>query len=156
MKHPHSFFAVSAIIIELLFGPVARADFYVSPSGSDAGAGAISSPFATLEKARDAVRAAKPSGSGSAGAVTVWLRGGVFMRTNALALSARDSGSERAPVIWRGDREERVRLLGGLVLNGFEPVKDPTILSRLGEAARDHVLQIDLRAQGTTNVGDMR
>src|SRR5438270_12310960 len=98
--HSHSFFAVSAIVLGLLFGPDALADFYVSPSGSDAGAGTISSPFATLEKARDAIRAAKPSGSEPGRAVTVWLRGGDFVRTNTLTLSALDSGSERAPVVW--------------------------------------------------------
>src|SRR5882672_9733476 len=117
MKHHHSFFAVRVIVLGLLFALDARADFYVSPSGSDAGAGTIASPFATLEKARDAVRAAKQSGTAPGGAVTVWLRGGDFVRTNALALSALDSGSERAPVVWRAYRDERARLLGGRILN---------------------------------------
>ena len=156
MKPHHSFFAVSVIVLQLLFGPAVLADFYVSPGGSDAGAGTISSPFATLEKARDAVREAKHAGSASGETVTVWLRGGDFVRTNELELTAPDSGSERAPIVWRSYREERVRLLGGRVLNGFQPVKDPAILSRLDEAARGHVLQLDLRAKGITNFGEMR
>src|SRR5438445_13872614 len=148
MKHQHSFYRV--LIIGLLFDASARADFYVSPRGSDAGAGTIASPFATLEKARDAVRAAKQSGAATGGTVTVWLRGGDFVRTNALALSAVDSGSEAAPVIWRAYGDERVRLIGGRVLHGFQPVKDPAVLSRLDEAARGHVLQLDLGAEPLT------
>src|SRR6266480_1891110 len=107
MKHHRSFCAAHAILVGMLFGPAALADFYVSPGGSDAGAGTLASPFASLEKARDAVRAAKQSSPTRGGAVTVWLRGGDFVRTNALALSALDSGSEGAPVVWRAYGDER-------------------------------------------------
>lgn len=157
MKHRHSFWAACAIVFGcgLLFGPAARADFYVSTGGSDAGAGTIASPFGTLERARDAVRAAKQAGSDRGGAMTVWLRGGDFVRTNALALSAADSGTESAPIVWRAYGDERVRLLGGRILNGFQAVKDSAVLSRLDEAARNHVLQLDLRAQGISNFGEM-
>src|SRR2546430_814338 len=124
MKHQHSSFAPRLLLFGLLCGASARADFYLSPGGSDAGAGTIASPFATLEKARDAVRAAKQSGPATGGTITVWLRGGDFVRTNALLLSAVDSGSEAAPVIWRAYGDERVRLLGVHVLNGVQPVQD--------------------------------
>src|SRR5947207_11176823 len=120
MKQRHSFFVPCVLLFGLLFGASARADFYVAPGGSDTGAGTIASPFATLEKARDAVRGAKQSGAATGGSVTVWLRGGDFVRTNALALSAVDSGSEGAPIVWRAYGDERVRLLGGRVLNDFQ------------------------------------
>ncbi|MCI0536242.1 MAG: right-handed parallel beta-helix repeat-containing protein [Verrucomicrobiales bacterium] len=155
MKHHHSVWVAGAILVGLLFGSCALADFYVSPSGSDAGAGTIARPFASLEKARDAVRAAKQSSPTRGGAVTVWLRGGDFVRTNALALSALDSGSEAAPVVWRAYGNERVRLLGGRILDGFQPVTNPAVLSRLDEAARNHVLELDLRARGISNFGEM-
>src|SRR5262245_29188899 len=156
MKQHLWFCAARAVLFGLLFCPLAHADFYVSPSGSDAGAGTMASPFATLEKARDAVRAAKQSGPATGGAVTVWLRAGDFVRTNALVLTAADSGTESAPVVWRAYGEERVRLLGGRMLNDFQPVKDPAVLSRLEEGARGHVLQLDLRGRGITNFGEMR
>ena len=35
------------------------ADFYVAPLGDDAGPGSLARPFATLERARDAVRGAR-------------------------------------------------------------------------------------------------
>ncbi len=75
----------------------ARADFHVSPEGSDANPGTKGKPFATLERARDAVRARKPSD----GKVTVWLRGGDYLRTTTLELSAADSGTDDTPVVWR-------------------------------------------------------
>ena len=155
-KSYQTFVAACAMVLGLLSAPGARADFYVSPGGNDSGSGTIASPFATLEKARDAVRAAKQSGANSAGAITVWLRAGDFLRTNALALSSADSGSEGAPVVWRAYGDERVRLLGGRVLSGFEPVNDSAVLSRLDETSRSHVQQLNLRAQGITSFGELR
>src|ERR1051325_10157483 len=99
MKSRCSLFVARALLATLMFGRAAAADFYVSPGGSDGGAGTIERPFATLEKAREAVRAAKQSNP--AAGITVWLRGGDFLRTNALALSAADSGTEGAPSVWR-------------------------------------------------------
>lgn len=157
MKTPPSLFPSS--VLTLFFGMIlcasAPADFYIAPGGSDAGPGTIGSPFATLERARDALRATKQSGPAAREPVTIWLRGGDFLRTNSLSLSAADSGSEGAPVLWRAFGDEPVRLLGGRILNGFQPVRDPALLSRLDEAARAHVLQLDLRAQGITNFGQM-
>ncbi len=46
----------------LLTGTTAWAvDFHVAPGGRDAGTGAADAPFATLVRARDAVRALKKS-----------------------------------------------------------------------------------------------
>ena len=151
MNHRRSTLAVRAFLFALLFAPCALADFYVSPNGSDAGDGSIEKPFASLEKARDAVRALNPSSRTSTTPLTIWLRAGDYVRTNALALSAADSGSQNAPVLWRAYRDERPRLIGARVLRGFQPVKDDALLSRLDPAARNHILQLDLRAQGLTN-----
>jgi hypothetical protein len=157
MKLPHRFRAARAIlyVFAAVTGSSVFADFYVATNGSDAGAGTIASPFATLEKARDAVRAANRSGLIAGGAITVWLRGGDYVRTNALVLSAVDSGTEGARVIWRGYGDEHVRLLGGRILTGFQPVKDLAVLSRLDESTRSHVVQLELRTLGITNFGEM-
>ena len=47
------------------------ADFYVAPDGSDANPGTSAKPFASLERARDAVRALKQAGPLTA-PVNVW------------------------------------------------------------------------------------
>ena len=133
-----------------------RADFYVAPTGSDANAGTKGSPFATLERAREAVRSLRQTGQLLQDGLTVWLREGDFVRTNALELTDADSGTDKAPILWQAYGDERVRLVGGRVLTGFQPVTDAAVLARLDPAARDHVLQLNLRARGITDFGEMK
>ncbi len=144
--------AVAALVTTLT---AARADFHVAPTGNDANAGSKAKPFATLEAARDAARR-EISRTTKRKPFTIWLHGGDYVRTNALELAAQDSGTPNAPIVWRAYKDERVRLLGGRTLTGFQPVSDPTVLSRLGESARGHVVQINLRALGITDYGEMK
>ena len=140
----------------LLICFAARADLFVSSTASDANPGSKAKPFATLEHARDIVRELKRAGKVPNRGLTVWLRGGDFLRTNALELTAADSGSPNGPIVWRAYGNERVRLLGGRRLAEFQPVSDAAVVSRLDEAARGRVLQIDLRALGITDYGEMK
>ena len=66
--------------------------FYVAPDGSDSGDGSLTSPFATLSAARDAVR--KVSGSAS-GDITVYLRGGDYRLTEPVVFDTRDYRAPR-------------------------------------------------------------
>jgi len=148
-------FRVAFVLLSLLHGHFARADFYVSTTGSDDNSGSKASPFSTLERARDAVRQLKMSGALPKRGLTVWLRQGDYVRSRALEFTAADSGTTGAPMVWRAYGDERVRLLGGRVLTGFQPVTNTSILERLDPAARSHVVQLDLRAIGLTNFGQM-
>jgi hypothetical protein len=139
----------------LLALPGRAVEFYVSTTGSDTNAGSQSQPFATLERARDEARRLKQDGTLPKGGLTIWLQGGDYLRTNALQLSAADSGTPDAPIAWRASQGEPVRLLGGRKLAGFEPVTDPAILERLPENARGHVRQANLRALGISDFGKM-
>ena len=132
------------------------ADLHVAPTGSASNVGTEAAPFRSLEAARDAVRRLKSPGGLPDGTITIWLRGGNYVRTNALELTAADSGTSQTPIVWRAWREEAPRLLGGRTLTGFGPVADPAVLSRLDEPARGHVLQCDLRAQGISDFGEMK
>ena len=134
----------------------ASADFYVAPAGADANPGSAAKPFATLERAREAVRDRKRDGAPASGGVTVWLRGGDYLRTNALELTASDAGTASAPVVWRAYGAERVRLLGGRTLRGFQPVTETAVLSRLDPAAHGQVFELDLRALGISDFGEMK
>ena len=151
-----TFSSVTAGLLLLLFSVAARADLFVSITGSDLNPGTKGRPFATIERARDELRAMKRAESVPKGGLTVWLRGGDYVRTNAFELTAADSGSLDGTMIWRAYRDERVRLLGGRTLTGFQPVTDAAVLARLDESARGHVLQIKLRALGITNYGEMK
>jgi len=141
----------------LVVGSVAvHADVFVSPNGSDDNPGTRDKPFATLERARDAVREMRRSGALPKDGVTVWLRGGDHARTTVLELTAEDSGTAEAPIVWRGYGGERARVIGGRVISGFQPVEDDSVRARLAPQARNHVLVADLRAQGIQDYGEPR
>ncbi|MBI3414014.1 MAG: right-handed parallel beta-helix repeat-containing protein [Verrucomicrobia bacterium] len=145
-----------ALLALLGFTISARGDFFVAPNGTDANPGSKAKPFASLERARDAVRELKRENKMPKRGLTIWLRGGDYVRTNALELLTEDSGTAQAPIVWRAYRSERVRLLGGRKLTGFEPVTNAAVLARLDEKARGRVFQLDLRALGITDFGEMK
>lgn len=128
--------------------------FYVAVNGSDEQPGSVDAPFATLERARNAIRELKQTGPLPEGGVTVYLRAGAYPLKTGFKLSGQDSGSEQAPVTYRSYPGETARLLGGRAfsLADFSAVTDPAILSRLPEAARGKVIQIDLKAAGITHI----
>jgi len=144
------------VLALLLAESGAAAEFWVSPNGNDTNAGTRAKPFTSLERARDAVRTRSAAQSDLRERITIWLRGGEYVRTNCLELTAADSGTPKAPVVWRAYKDEPVRLLGGRTLTGFTHVTDAAVLARLDEKARGHVLQLNLRALGITDFGEMK
>lgn len=129
----------------------ADVELYVSPDGNDEWSGGFADPnaqntdgpFATLEKARETVRNLSESGD-----VTVYLREGVYSRSETLVLSSEDSGNGTSRVTWCSYPGETAHIVGGVFINNFEEISDEAILNRLYENARDHVLQADLKALG--------
>ena len=146
-------FLMVVLIMMTISSYASTVELFVAPAGSDANPGTRARPYATLERARDAIRARKAAGALPAGGVTVWLRGGCYLRTGSFTLNEQDSGTAEAPISYRAYHEESVRLLGGKPLTDWTPVTDPAVLGRLPEIARGHVLQTDLHAHGITNVG---
>ncbi len=138
-------------------------NLYVSPNGNDSWSGRLASPnrtrtdgpFATLERARDAIRALKKQGGLPDGGVTVWLRGGTYTQLTPFELTAEDSGTPQSPITYSAYRNEQVRLVGGKRVTGWQRVNDDAVLRRLPPAARGKVLVADLQAQGITDFGQM-
>jgi len=124
----------------MLSSPLWSAEFHVSPQGDDANDGSSAKPFATLTRARDAMRAAKKNGGD-----TIWIHGGNFALPQTLELIAADSG-----VIYRRAAGETVRLSGGRAVAAadFKPVTDAATLARIAETARGKVVELDLAALG--------
>jgi tetratricopeptide (TPR) repeat protein len=137
--------------IERLLRP--EPTFFVSPSGDDANSGTHDSPFRTLERARDALRALKAAGPLPVGGVAVVLAGGVYRRDRSFRLGAEDSGTAEAPILYCSASGERAVLRGGRAVTGFEPLSASRGLERIPESARAHVLQADLRAAGVADLG---
>jgi hypothetical protein len=126
------------------------ADLYVATTGTDANPGTEAKPFATLERARNAIRTLKKK-EGS----TVFVRTGAYQIAASFVLGPEDSGTANAPVVWQAAPRQEVRLFGGRTLpaKSFGPVTDKTVLNRLDLAARQKVLQADLRALGIKELG---
>ena len=92
-------------------------ELHVAPDGNDANPGTQSAPFATLERARDAVRAVN---EGMTGDVVVVLRGGLYRLEEPVAFDSRDGGQHGHRVIYRAAEGETPVLCGGMELTGWE------------------------------------
>lgn len=128
---------------------------YVSATGHDANPGTAQAPFASLARARDAVRALRAQGPLAAGGVEVEVGPGSYEQSLPLELNAQDSGSATAPVVFRAAPGAEVRLTGGRTVpsTAFQPVRDEQVLARLDPAARERVVVADLRGLGITELG---
>ena len=121
--------------------------FYVAPAGDDAWSGRRAEPnaarsdgpFATLPRARDEIRRLKQAGPLPAGGVTVYLAGGLYPLASTLEMTAADSGTADAPVVYRAAAGQRPVILGGRTITGFKPYKG-------------QILQADLAGQGFQGV----
>ena len=119
--------------------------FYISLSGSDDNPGTNEKPFATLERARNAIREIKKAGSLPDGGITVYIRGGIYTISKTFKLTAEDSGTISAPILWRANPNEDVRFFGGKVITGFEPIKDPAVIKRKTKLAMIRFLKLTLK-----------
>lgn len=90
-------------------------DIYVSPTGSDDALGTMERPLRTIEQARDMARAY--SGKEE---VMVYLREGVYSIGKTIEFDARDSGSEKHPVIYKAFTDEQPIISGGKKLTGWQ------------------------------------
>jgi len=129
------------------------AELYVAPDGNDANPGTPEKPFATVTRARDAIRALKQQTGLPDKGVTVWLRAGTYSLKQTLSLTPEDSGAPGAPVTYRAVEGQDVWLSGGSVIPAplFEPVTDEATLALLPHEARGHVLRADLAAAGVAD-----
>ncbi|MCU0492223.1 MAG: right-handed parallel beta-helix repeat-containing protein [Chloroflexaceae bacterium] len=138
--------------------PTNRLSFYVAPNGNDSWSGRLAGanwlgsdgPFASLEKARDAIRAQQASGGLPPGGAVVYMRGGVYQQLQPVVLEAQDSGQPERPITYMAFPGEEVRLTGAVSLDGsaFTNTLPPEVSARLSDAARVNVVQLDLRASG--------
>lgn len=105
-----------------------KADFYVSSSGSDFWSGTIAEPdlggkdgpFATLQRARDAVRELKRSKKSD---IVVLVRGGVYTLNDTVVFGVEDSGEGDATITYSAYPGETPVFTSGLPIEGWKPVE---------------------------------
>jgi len=100
----------------------AEADFVVAPTGRDEAAGTAAAPFATLERAKAAVRKLRAEQPQRATPVRVLLRGGRYELTAPIVFGPEDSGTAAAPTVYAAWPGETPVLSGGRRLTGWKVV----------------------------------
>jgi hypothetical protein len=96
------------------------AEFFVSPSGADANPGTRAQPFATFQRAQQAVRAARVAESDQG--VTVTFLPGVHRLERTLDFGPSDSGASiELPVRYRAEPGGEVVISGGRAIRGWQP-----------------------------------
>ncbi len=129
-------------------------EVFVSPAGNDTNDGSRGDPFATLKRARNALRSAGKKGI--KGPMAVRILPGTYTATETFTLDENDSGTEDAPIVYRAETFGKSIFYGGVKLSGFAPVTDTKVLERLPETARGKVLQCNLKALGITDYGELK
>ncbi|HUS47749.1 MAG TPA: right-handed parallel beta-helix repeat-containing protein [Phycisphaerae bacterium] len=110
-----------------------KADFYVAPDGSDENAGTIDKPFASLARAKDAVRKLRAADRARyaplephihlglrLGEVVVMFRGGFYEMKDTVLFEPQDSGTKDSPTIYRAYPGEKPVLSGGRKITGWK------------------------------------
>jgi len=104
----------AVIVLSTCGTPATGREFYVSPGGKDTSPGTREEPFATLARARDAVRRAKAAEKGP---IRVYLRGGTYYLSEPVVFTPEDSGTKDAPIVYQACEGEQSVLSGGVRLD---------------------------------------
>ena len=137
--------------IELPASPAPGLILHVAPGGDDAGVGTIAKPFATLERARDEIRASRQKGALSKGGVSVQVHGGEYVVTKTFTLRTEDSGEDLAPVRYGAASGEKVLFRGGVRLTGWKLLTDSNLCPLLPQASLGKIWCLELKSVGLTN-----
>lgn len=130
---------------------------YVSPMGSDEGAGTRISPFQSPARARDAIRQIKKSrGRIPQGGFIVELQEGTYELDKPLEITAEDSSAKESPTVYRAQPSKEVRISGGKRITNFQKVTDVNVLAKVNPAARNSLVQADLKKLGIKDFGRLR
>ncbi len=112
--------------------------FFVAPDGDDAGPGTRDEPFASLVRARDAVRALETEIDGD---ILIEVAAGDYVLEKPLSLTYQDSGRDGFRVIYRaGGVPGSARLLGGARMTCWEQVDDRIFRVKVDPASVLHTL----------------
>lgn len=107
-----------------------QADFFVAVDGDDADAGTLDRPFATLARARDAVRERLAQGNQTRD-ITVLLRAGTYFLDESVVFGPEDSGQGEHRVIYASYPGETAVIVGGRRIVDYEEMEEGFYRSHL-------------------------
>lgn len=133
------------------------ATLYVAPNGNDSNNGSEASPFATVAKAKEAIRAMNASNSLPEGGVTVYLRGGTYYMDEGMTFTAEDSGKEGSVITYTAYPGESVTISGQIPLekSWFKAADDAGKSVMIDKNAAEKVMMVDLKEHGITDYGEL-
>lgn len=131
----------------LSFADAPKSDFYVSANGSDEWSGTLAEPnsqrtdgpFATLEKARDAVRGLKKHNSTD---ILVLIREGTYLLEETVVFGVEDSGEDEATVTYAAYPDETPVFSAGREIEGWKKVRHD--FPGLSRTAQGNVLEAEV------------
>ncbi|MBN1671253.1 MAG: right-handed parallel beta-helix repeat-containing protein [Kiritimatiellae bacterium] len=134
MKHVHK--VIGTAILTVLAGTVSAAAtiLHVAPDGNDTNPGTEEKPLATLQGARDRLRAQKPAGD-----AVVEVHAGDYFLSAPFRLDAEDSAAANARITYRAHAGDRVRLIGGVAITGFVPFKGSILQANVSGLALEKI-----------------
>ncbi len=126
-------YLIGLLVIPVAHLVAAQATLYVSPTGSDSNNGTTpGAPFASLTRARDAVRALHASGTTAGDIVVEVMKGDYFLGTT-VSFTDQDSGKNGSSVIYKNhDAVGSARLIGGTRVTGWTPYKENIFQAKVG------------------------
>lgn len=115
------FFTAIGFSQELLFHVAVDGDD--NWSGRYAEAAENDGPFATIDRAQQAVRDLKQNG-GLTGPVTVYIHGGVYRLDRKILFLPQDSGTKEAPITYRAFKDDMVTFSTARPITGWRHIRD--------------------------------
>ena len=133
-------FALLSVVLTLSCGAGSEADFVVAPDGCDANPGTLAQPFATLPRARDAVRALNQPDRD----ITVLIRGGEYRLAETVVFGLADGAAKGRTITYAASPGEQAIFSSGQPVTDWKRLANPP--DYLPAAARAQVWVADVSA----------
>jgi len=115
MKKITAFIITAAALFVFAQSSFAATEYWVSADGNDNNPGTESSPFATIEKAKQTIRQTKPDNMTED--IVVYIKEGKYYHEKPVVFNEKDSGTDGFKIIYKnapGAKPENVQLIGGV------------------------------------------
>jgi hypothetical protein len=120
MRPTFSLLSPLILAAPLVADPLLQADFVVATTGNDENPGTLDKPFATMTRARDAVRKLN-AGCPPNRPLTVLVRGGTYVFKETLRFGPEDTAAPQRHIVYAAYPDETPVLSSGQEIRGWKP-----------------------------------